>query len=400
MSNIRPRVLVLVPRFPYPVIGGDRLRIYYLCRELAKDYSLTLLSLCETQEEMNMKVPSDGIFERIERVYLPKWKSAFNVLCALPSSSPLQVAYYRSKEFGRRIDELLPSHDLSLAHLIRTGDYLLSKKCIRVLEMTDAISLNYKRVKELKAKKTLKTLVYSIESERLFRYEKRVVHDFDLVSLVSDTDRSFLIGEAGRGERVLTCSNGVDFSGFPYSERKSGSQLIVFIGNMLSAQNLDACDFFIKEIFPGLRSKFGALFRVVGRISDADAARFRSFEGVEVTGLVDSIPAAVSDAAVAVCPMRIGAGVQNKVLEYMALGIPAITSSIGFEGLAAVDGKDLIVANSYEEYERAVERLFSDDVFSKGMARSARAYVERDHDWVSMMMPLRNRVKEVLSGRA
>lgn len=103
---MRKNILITTPRFPYPVIGGDRLRIYYICKELAKDYDLTLLSLCETQEEMQMPIPDDGVFAKVERVLLPKWKSYLNCLFTLPTKTPLQVAYYSSAEFKKRLMSL------------------------------------------------------------------------------------------------------------------------------------------------------------------------------------------------------------------------------------------------------------------------------------------------------
>ena len=79
------KLLVLAPRFPYPVIGGDKLRIYHLCRVLSRHYSLTLLSLCEAEEELHAELPDDGVFDRVERVYLPRWRSYVNTLFALPT---------------------------------------------------------------------------------------------------------------------------------------------------------------------------------------------------------------------------------------------------------------------------------------------------------------------------
>lgn len=398
MELKRPRLLVLTPRYPYPVIGGDRLRIYYLCKELAKDYSLTLLSLCESSAELNSEIPRDGVFERVERVFLPKWRSLFNVILAMPTDTPMQVAYYRSSEFARRLEALLPQHDVCLAHLIRTGDYVDGVVTPKVLEMTDAISLNYKRVRQLKARTSLKTWVYSLEADRLLKYEKDAIRRFDVVSLVSDTDRTFLL-DGGQADHVLTCSNGVDLSTLPYHERPESGRVIAFIGNVTSAQNFDACVHFAEDLLPALRAKYGVSFRVVGKIYEAQAEDLRKYDGVEVTGLVESVADAVKDAVIGVCPVRLGAGVQNKVLEYMALGIPTITSTIGLEGLAAQPEKDLLVADTVDEYLQAVGRLLNDRGFALGLAREGRRYVEQHHDWGVMIRPLRERIAKVLEGR-
>lgn len=395
-NSTKPRILVLTPRYPYPVVGGDRLRIYRLCKELAKDYSLTLLSLCDTVGEMEASSPSDGVFDRIEKVYLPKWRSALNTLLALPTSTPLQVAYYRSREFKQRLGELLPGHKACVAHLIRTGDYLRgSTNALRVLEMTDAISMNYQRVRGLGKKRGLKTWVYRIEAKRLLTYEKKVIHEFEIVTLVSDTDREFLL-QGRPSESVLVCSNGVDLTDFPFYERVSAKPIIAYIGNMTSVQNMDACLHFIEDLLPVISERFDVTFRIVGKINETDAVRLRRFQNVEVTGSVPNVVDAVAEARIGVCPVRIGAGVQNKVLEYMALGLPVITSSIGLEGLSAKVGEDILVADTAEEYISHIVRLWDEPNYGVAIARNGRLYVERHHEWSARLSPLLGKLKDVI----
>lgn len=383
------KILILTPRYPYPVVGGDRLRIYQICKALSRHFSLVLLSLCESRQEMESAVPTDGVFESVERVYLSKWRSRYNSFTALFGNTPLQVAYYRSQEFAERLRLLLPSCDACLAHLIRTGDYIRHETgCFRVLEMTDAISLNYHRVRALGRQRGTKSLIYRIEADRLLSYERKIVRDFDLVSLVSETDRDFLLGD-DVSKNLIVCSNGVDLSEFPFLERPIREQkVIAFIGNVTSLQNLDACLHFIEDVMPVLRPRFNVVFRVVGKILDVDAVHLRQYPGVEVTGPVESVSRSVADAWIGVCPVRIGAGVQNKVLEYLALGLPVITSSLGLEGFSARSGVDLLVADSPDDYLEQVARLISDVEFGRVLARNGRQYVEEMHDWGRQLAPL------------
>jgi len=383
----RKRVLVLTPRYPYPVIGGDRVRIYEICRELARQNDLTLLSLCDTQAELHATLPNDGVFQHIERVYLPKWRSAVNVLSAFPGTTPLQVAYYRSGKFARRVRELLPMHEICLAHLIRAGEYIRSIDRPKVLEMTDAISLNYQRVRKLGKLSQAKALIYILEAKRLLKYEQSIINDFDLVTLVSHYDREFLL--QGRDvDHVIVCSNGVNLETLPYRERRCSERVIVFIGNMMSLQNLDACHYFIEEVLPLLRRHFDCRFRAIGRITAKNAARLARYEGVEVLSNVPRVADAVGDAIVGVAPIRIGAGIQNKILEYMALGLPAITSSIGLEGLDAVPGKEILLADKPEEYVEHIGRILQDKEYAIDLARAAYAYVKRAHNWSTRLAPL------------
>lgn len=397
---MRKRILVLCPRFPYPVIGGDRLRIYQLCRELSKAFDVSLLSLCETRDEIQYPLPDDGVFSLVERVYLPKWRSYLNCAAALPSRRPLQVAYYSCKGFERKLLELLPKHDLALAHLIRTGDYLKGVSAPKVLEMTDAISLNYERVMRVAKTAGFKQRVYSLEHKRLKRYEQSIINNFDLSVLVSEVDRDYLISDdSTKKSRVLVCSNGVDLRGFPFKEYRN-SEEIVFIGNMLSVQNLDATIWFARQVMPLLLQRGNFTFKVVGRIGEEQARMLRRLPGVEVTGAVESIPDATTGAFLGVCPMRLGAGVQNKILEYMALGLPVLTTTMGYEGLSAVEGRDLEIADTAEEMTDRIVALHANQSRRLQLAIAAREYVLKQHEWSAMLSPLIERIQRLSEDHA
>ncbi|ACB63269.1 glycosyl transferase, group 1 [Burkholderia ambifaria MC40-6] len=396
MNQDKKKLLVLTPRFPYPVIGGDKLRIYHLCRVLSRRFSLTLLSMCESGDEMHAALPDDGVFDRVERVFLSRRRSYLNTLLALPTRTPLQVAYYRSRAFAAAVTRLLPSHDGAFVHLVRCAEYVRKSDKPRVLEMTDAISLNYSRVKQLRRARGLKSRVFGIEAKRLLDYERTIVDDFDLSVLVSRTDRDYLFpGEPDK--KVMVCSNGVDLSGLPYTARSMASRILIFIGDMRTVQNQDMCHYFAEAVLPLLRKRADYRFRIVGSIAPALAERFRAYDGVDVTGRVESVAQAASDGAIGVCPMRIGAGVQNKILEYMALGLPVVTTSLGHEGLGAQSGRDLLIADSPEEFVDRIEQLVADEAGAVEMTARARAFVEHEHGWERMLAPLVDEVSALLA---
>ena len=402
MALDRKKILVLAPRLPYPKIGGDRLRLHGLCTVLSQHFDLTLLSLCEDEEQFQMPVPADGIFSRIERVRLPRHRSYLNTLLALPQSKPLQIAYYQSDEFATRLAELLPGHDLVFAHLIRTGDYVRHLNHPKVLEMTDAVALKYERVRESGAELGLMmSHVYSVEATRLKAYEKSIVADFDCSVLVSDVDKNYLLdGNGVDASRLLICSNGIDTNELPHQFAPDG-RTIVFIGNMTSLQNLDGAWHFIHDILPLVRRELPeAGFKIVGRIDHADAARLESVDGVSVTRQVESIAEATRGASVGVCSIRFGAGIQNKVLEYMALGIPVVTSTIGYEGLEAIPGTDLVVADQPEAVAASCIDLLTRRDRAERLACAARRYVETRHDWQENLAPLVQRLHQILAQRS
>lgn len=391
----RRRLLVLTSRFPYPVVGGDRLRIWQVCRALASEFDLTLLSLCATPAELRAPIPDDGVFASVERFHLPTWRSWLGSGRALPSRRPLQVGYYHQTKFARRAEQLSASHDGVFAHLVRTADVALKLDLPRFCELTDAISLNYARAKQTSdGVRDVRNVAYQIESRRLRAYERRVIAGMDHSFVVSDVDRDFLTppGDPLR-ERLSVSPNGVDTAALPFTSPRRGAEL-VFLGNLASVQNLDAALHAARDVLPLVRRRHpDATLTVVGRIDERRAGFLRAFPGVRVTGEVASVPDAVASAAVGLAPLRIGAGVQNKVLEYAALGLPVVTTPLALEGLGARPGEELLVGTTAAEQADAVCRLLDDPERADRLAAAARAYVERTHDWSALLRPLVDRVR-------
>lgn len=394
---MKKSILVITPRFPYPVVGGDRLRIYQICKELSKKYRISLLSLCDQEDEISMATPQDGVFSSIERIYHPRWRSWLNCVLALPSKTPLQVAYYKNQEFIRRCAALSKSHDAIFAHLIRVGAFITHLPGVKLLEMTDAISLNYERIRERgHSMNDLRSHIFSHESRRLRRFEKSIVDNFDHCFLVSEIDRQFLFrDDLSRLARVTVSSNGVDLGNMPFQFSDNGND-IIFIGNMFSLQNLDAANFMASEVIPKIRAKYPlACLRLIGRIRAEDASRLAKIEGVKVTGEVPDVAVAARDGAVGVCPLRLGAGVQNKILEYMALGLPTVSTSLGLEGFEARNGRELLVADDVTGLSNSILRLLINRDEAKSIAVAARAYVEANHSWEAQLAPMVIKVNDL-----
>lgn len=389
-NDRRPRVLVLTSRFPYPVVGGDRLRIWQVCRALAVHCDLTLLSLCERPEELTAPVPDDGVFCTVERFLRPTWRSYLAAGLAIPTRTPLQVAYYRHSGFRRRVAQLARTHDGVLSHLIRTADATLGVPGPRFCELTDAISLNYERAAKARdGVRDLRGLAYAIERSRLRDYERRIVADMDASFLVSPIDAEFLAGaDDPLADKLIVAPNGVDVSSLPFTSPRTGAEL-TFIGNLASLQNLDAALFAARDVLPLVRAKRpDASLRIVGRIDERRAEQLRALPGVTVTGEVDSIPDAVASSSIGIAPMRIAAGVQNKVLEYAALGLPAVITPMTLEGLDAVPGDQVLVADGAQGLADAIVRLLDDPDLAARMAANARTFVAQQYAWGVRLAPL------------
>jgi glycosyltransferase involved in cell wall biosynthesis len=386
------------------VIGGDRLRIQRLVRELASSHDFTLVTFCRSRRERDAPHPTDGLFKAVHRIVLPHWRSFFNALLALPTHEPLQVAYYRSAEFRETVETLAPSHDAVLAHLVRTAEYARHLPMPRILEMTDAMSMNLARVAALDAGYfDLRQWIYAIEAPRMRAYERTITSQFDLVSLTSEVDKSYLLGESKEtAGRVLVVPNGVDASDGPAPPQAArNADEIAFVGHMSTLQNYDAAWFFAREVLPRIRAlRPSTVFRIIGPIRRMAARRLAALPGVRVEGMVRSLHEALATARVGVCPTRAGSGIQNKVLDYFASRLAVVCSPCGAEGIeGARPDRHMLIASSAEQWAAQVLKILGNELLAQRLADAGRAFARARFRWEHRVRPLASKLERLFEQR-
>ena len=391
-GGARRRILLLTPRWPYPVIGGDVLRIWRLAQAMARHHDVTLLSLCANRQELQSPVPDDGVFTAVHRVYHPRWRALSSVLRALPGTLPLQVAYYRNPEFRRRVLALAPAHDLVCAHLVRMAPYALLCPRPRWLEMTDAISLGMGRV----AASGLpwwspRRWLYAEEARRLAPWERSMPAHFDRLSLIAQPDAVHLWGPdpAHWPPGLRIAPNGVEGPTECAPPAGQRPPCLVFVGQLRSLPNQDALAFVLDEVLPRVRERHPEVtLEVVGPCPPALRQRWGDREAVRFHGPVPRLADVLGRARIGLCPVRMGAGMQNKLLDYLAHGMAAITSPVGLEGLDARPGEDLLLADHADDWVAQIERLLRDDDLASRLGESGRQRVTSRHGWVQALEPL------------
>lgn len=396
----RRRILVLTSRNPYPVIGGDRLRIHRLARELSRQHDLTLVTFCESARETVAPLPEDGVFKEVHRVVLPRWQSWVNSAAGLRGTDPLQVAHYRSTEFRELVQRLAPSHDAVIAHLIRTAEYARDLPLVRILDMSDAISMSMHRVASTEGEHwDFRRSLYGIEAQRLLNYERSIAKSFDLVTLISPIDAQYVFdGQADSGDNVLVVRNGADVPGrMPPPQSSRARNEIVFLGNLHSLQNFDGAWFFARHVLPRVRERYPeTILRIIGDVRSLGRRRLAALPGVRVEGFAPNLTAALATARIGVCPIRLGAGVKNKVLDYFANRLAVVCSSNGLEGLRARPNEHLLIANRVEEWTAQVCHLLQDDLAAQRLADAGRELVVARYRWDDCAEPLLTRVNALL----
>jgi len=381
------KVLFLTPRLPYPPAGGDKVTVYSHIRLLSPLVeSIHLLSLIEDDRETESARALQSEFPNltVETIRLSRTRSRCNAVLGLAASAePLQVHYYHSARFARRAAELARENafDACYAHLVRMAPYARNLPVpVKTLCMTDCLTLRYER--SAPYAKGIARHIERIERERMAAFETRCTEDFLFSIVVTDLDRQKLLELGARGQ-IVVIPFGVDLGMFcPEESERRDSDTVVFLGNLHSAPNRDAVRYFVDTIWPRIRKrKPSARFIIVGVNAPSWIQRLHGKKGIEVAGAVADVRPFLRRAACTVCPMRIGAGIQTKNLESLALKTPVVSTTVGFEGLEAQEGEGVLVADSPQEFADRVLLVLTDSGQRTRLGEAGRRIIEERYDW-------------------
>lgn len=375
------KICILAPRYPFPENGGDALRINSIARYLkSRGHELILVSFCETENkkiEKQAKELYNHIFIKKRYRCLSAVYSFLYLLCG----KPIQCGYYHSVGYKRLLKEVVKKYnpDLFIAHLLRMVPYLESTGFSNrsIVEMTDVLSKTYSLSSKAKGSK-LKKILYTLEKERIANYERHVVNIFPKVVLVSSEDINII--STSQTANVKLHSNGVNI--YPHPSKTYNRNKICFIGNMRTLQNQDAVIFFVNEVFPKiLEGNRNAIFYIVGAEPPQKIKSLAS-NHVVVTGFVENLSNAIKDSCVAVAPVRIAAGIQNKVLESMAHGLPVILTSIISKAIPELEnGMNCIIEDDAGKMAKVCIDLMNNSELRGSIAQKGYSMVKHSYSW-------------------
>ena len=368
------KILIVTTRFPFPLYSGDRLRIYNIFKNLSKKNKIDLIYTSSNSNlKEKIKFINKVIFVKTNIV-----KSIFFTMYFLLKGKPLQVGYFFSQKMKEEIKKIHKNYDSIIFHLIRGSEFLPKNyKGKKILEMTDLISNNYAQTyKSLHLLNPLKYL-YFLEYILLKKYEKKIQRFFDHIVLVSKKDiQSFLIRK-----KVKVIPNGTNIKKklFKYNENNND---VVFIGNINYLPNKIACYKFIKTIMPKLKDKgLNINFKIIGQTSIFLKFLLNRFENVEVFSNVKSTEKFCKNAFCGICNINIAAGVQNKIFEYMRIGLPTITSERCFNSSHFKKNKDILVYKNSKEFINQIIKLKTKKNLSNKISRECYKKIKNKFTW-------------------
>ncbi len=388
------RIFVLLSRIPYPLEKGDKLRAFYQIKVLSEKHEIILCALNPLRNADKQKA-----FEQLQPycrsinfIDLPAWGRAVNILRACFSGFPLQSGYFFSRLADRKIKALITEYqpDQLFAQLSRTARYLMNVPVEKTLDYQDAFSYGLKRRAD-KAGWLMKP-VFRMEYKRMEAFEKEIFDRFDHKIIISEQDRDLI--PHPEKHKITVIRNGVDMNFFhPLSRKKS--QEIVFTGNMNYPPNVDAAQFLAREIMPLVWQKEPETRLLLAGASPHSKVKNLKNEKIKVSGWMDDIREAYAGSDVFIAPMRMGTGLQNKLLEAMAMKIPCITTPLANAALEAKEKEEILTGSSAEELADALLFLLKNRQERQKMAEKAFAFVKQNYRWKEATAPIEQLMRGV-----
>ena len=391
------KILVVLPRFPYPLEKGDKLRAYHQIVELSKRHEIFLFCVSHS------KVPQESIdalqpyCKDIRVVRLNKVVCACNIVRNWFASKSLQMGYWNtghSKHVYKAYErEVQP--DVVYNQMVRTMPLVARSRFPKVMDFQDALSMNTER--RMERSRGLWHYVLHYEFKMLRSSEYNAFSFFDALTIISEAD-SEAIPHKKNGE-IKIVPNGVDFDFFRSDAVSVPKEHdIVFCGNMSYAPNVSAAHYLVEKVMPLVWAKRPATTLLLAGASPKHSIwRLGVEDRVTVSGWVDDIRTAYASSRLFVAPMLIGSGLQNKLLEAMAMHMPCVTTSLANIPLGATSGDQLLVGDDAETLAEHIVSLLDNNELSTRIADSGHRFVQEQYSWPTAVKPLEDILNAVVA---
>jgi len=391
-SPSRKKLLFIANRSPYPPLGGDRLRKYQILMGLAEGYEVHLALVGRERLDADKVAFYRDHGIACSEHSLSLTGSLMGMLRALFTGDPLQVGYYYSTRIHREMSAMAQSFNGVISSLIRTGTYASGP--VTLLDMCDLISLNYERSINHTASFFWR-LIYAFEKNRVRRTENAAFAQFTRVLLINPAEIDSLQTESGS---VRWQPNYVDDRLFAIGKTPvKPSPTVCFLGKMDYQPNIDASLWFCREVMPLLSSEF--TFSVYGACLSPSLARTLKnlSDRVVIRGFMDDPFPSIAESTAMVAPMITGGGVQNKILESMALGLPVLASPLALSGIPDIrDMETACICTTPSDYAESIHRLWKDGPLRDRLRSNSRNLALRYFSKEAHTQLLMRTLKEIL----
>ena len=386
----QPNILFLVHRVPYPPNRGDRIRSYHVLKQLANCGKVYLATLADeplepgTTETLALYCQSVAI----EPLTGQRWLRAIG---SLASGQSATTGLFYSLRLRKAIQGWCAqlSFDAVVVFCSSMTSYLDIEGLNTIPVIADLVDVDSQKFLDYaRSSRGLQAWLYRFEGKRLQRVERKLCQRAQAVTLVSEAEAN-IFRSACPNDKTSVVKNGVDLEYFRPAVQSPKLRHCVFVGALDYWPNIDGIGWFCREIWPQIRRQHPtATLAIVGRQPVPAVRQLAAIEGVQVLGSVPDVRPHVAEAAIAIVPLRLARGIQNKVLEAMAMEKPVIASLAALEGLDITVGEQALAAESTAEWITSIDSLFRNPQRGIELGIAGRRFVETEHHWETCLSPL------------
>jgi sugar transferase (PEP-CTERM/EpsH1 system associated) len=384
------RILFLAHRYPYPPNKGEKIRAFHIAEHLLKTHEVALgfaMTPGDAEPDLSWaKKFSDFYCGRISTA-----DRLFRTGVSFLTGEPLSVGAFRHGGLGAWVGRHVAAKKPDITFAFSSAAAQYAPRGIPILmDFVDVDSEKWRQYGETQG--AARAWFYRMEARRLLAFDRaQAARSAASIFVSEDEKRIFDRLSPETQAKHIAIANGVDVAFFDPAKvrpREKTSPTIVFVGVMDYWPNVDAVTWFAQEIFPLVRRAHpNVRFQIVGAKPAASVLALKALPGVDVTGSVDDVRPYVAAADVVVAPLRIARGIQNKVLEGMAMARPVVTTPGALEGINAQSGRDLLTGKTVAEIADAVASVL-DGRAPRGLGAEARAFVLKNHEWSANLRKL------------
>jgi polysaccharide biosynthesis protein PslH len=392
------RIFFVCRRVPFPPDRGDKIATFNQIRHLSASHEVHVLCLGDGARDLDNISGLQQYTRSITAAPVGGLTIKLRALKALALGQPLSVAALNEGKLHlairRKFAEVRP--DLIIVYSCNVAQFAEHFPCVpRIMQFGDLDSLKWRQY--AKRSRIPSKWIYEIEERRLLAYERHIAQSFSHALVHTEIERRDF-ERLIPGIPVAVLGNGVDLDYFRSAGEAKEPASMVFTGVMDYRPNVDAVVWFCNEILPIIQAAIPeANFMICGNRPAPAVRRLAKLRGVTVTGRVPDIRPYLDRAEVFVAPLRMARGVQNKLVEALAMGLPCVASNAAWSGTVISDGEGLVVADDAREFAGRVVTLLREEDWRADMARRARAAAEANYRWDAQMARLDQAIAAAMS---
>ncbi len=377
------KLFIILSRVPYPLEKGDKLRAFNQIVELSKKHEIYLFAFNDTKlhplatETLNKYCKKVTIFNlSILSIFLNIIKAFFKVL-------PIQIGYFYNKKAHKillsELKDFNPDH--IFCQIIRVSEYVKDIKTPKTLDYQDAFSKGLER--RISKSNIFQKPFFILEFLRVKKYETKIFDYFDNKIIISEQDKKYI--NHPKSNEIEVVINGVDTNYYNSTENHNKIYDLIFVGNMNYPPNIDAVCYVVKEILPLLNEKINF---IIAGANPSKKVQSLASNRVFVTGWIDDLRGYYSKSKIFIAPMQIGIGLQNKLLEAMAMKIPCITSKLANNALGGTHNKNILIGETPSDYAYYINELLLNKDKIEEISNNGHDYILNNFSWKNSVAKL------------